>query len=168
MKNELEFKNAVNLKQFAAANKSAKKINESVELVDDVWFSRTPSKIPSSLVKAYYKKVLEASGVDKSRTIPEAEVADRIKEYILSKYMTIENLPVNIILGDKFENAAVIVQPTVQPVQEVPAIQTPTENVEGSTQQPSTQGDATQTPQPSTQTNTQQTTQAPAAQETTI
>jgi len=164
MKNELEFKNTVNLKQFAAANKSAKKINESVELVDDVWFSRTPVEIPQSLVKAFFKKIQEASGVDKTATIPPAEIAEKIKQYIVSKYMTIENLPVNIVLGDKFESAAVTVQPTTQPVQEVPATQTPTQNVEGSTQQPSTQGDATQTPQPSTQ----QTTQTSATQETTI
>lgn len=80
-------------------------LSENVQAVDDVYRVRKRIDVPMSLVNAFKKKVKDESGKNISQFYSDVEIAEEIAEYVTTSYMTIENLPVNLILGDQYAKA---------------------------------------------------------------
>jgi len=70
--------------------------------VDDVYRVRKRIDVPMSLVNAFKKKVKDESGKNISQFYSDVELSEEIADYIIKSYVTIENLPVNLILGDQY------------------------------------------------------------------
>jgi hypothetical protein len=80
-------------------------LNENVQAVDDLYRVRKRIDVPMSLVNAFKKKVKDESGKNISQFYSDVELAEEIAEYIITSYVSIENLPVNLILGDQYSKA---------------------------------------------------------------
>lgn len=80
-------------------------INENVQAVDDVFRVRKRIDVPMALVNSFKKKVKDESGKNISQFYSDVELAEEIADYIISSYVSIENLPVNLILGDQYSKA---------------------------------------------------------------
>ena len=80
-------------------------ISENVQAVDDVYRVRKRIDVPMSLVNAFKKKVKDESGKNISQFYSDVELAEEIADYIITSYVSIENLPVNLILGDQYSKA---------------------------------------------------------------
>jgi hypothetical protein len=77
-------------------------LNENVQAVDDLYRVRKRIDVPMSLVNAFKKKVKDESGKNISQFFSDVELAEEMAEYIINTYVSIENLPVNLILGDQY------------------------------------------------------------------
>jgi hypothetical protein len=77
-------------------------LTENVQAVDDLYRVRKRIDIPMSLVNAFKKKVKDESGKNISQFYSDVELAEEIADYIITSYVSIENLPVNLILGDQY------------------------------------------------------------------
>lgn len=80
-------------------------LTENVQAVDDVYRVRKRIDIPMSLVNAFKKKVKDESGKNISQFYSDVELSEEIADYIITSYVSIENLPVNLILGDQYAKA---------------------------------------------------------------
>lgn len=80
-------------------------LTENVQAVDDVYRVRKRIDVPMSLVNAFKKKVKDESGKNISQFYSDVELAEEIADYIITSYVSIENLPVNLILGDQYSKA---------------------------------------------------------------
>lgn len=80
-------------------------LTENVQAVDDIYRVRKRIDVPMSLVNAFKKKVKDESGKNISQFYSDVELAEEIADYIISSYVSIENLPVNLILGDQYSKA---------------------------------------------------------------
>lgn len=89
-------------------------INENVQAVDDVFRVRKRIDVPMALVNSFKKKVKDESGKNISQFYSDVELAEEIADYIISSYVSIENLPVNLILGDQYSKAQGGAQGAVQ------------------------------------------------------
>ena len=89
-------------------------INENVQAVDDVFRVRKRIDVPMALVNSFKKKVKDESGKNISQFYSDVELAEEIADYIISSYVSIENLPVNLILGDQYSKAQGAAQGQVQ------------------------------------------------------
>lgn len=97
-------KNLYEFNRFQS-KKNNRVLNENVQAVDDVYRVRKRIDVPMSLVNAFKKKVKDESGKNISQFYSDVELAEEIAEYIITTYVTIENLPVNLILGDQYSKA---------------------------------------------------------------
>lgn len=97
-------KNLYEFGQFQG-KKNLTQLTENVQAVDDVYRVRKRIDVPMSLVNAFKKKVKDESGKNISQFYSDVELAEEIAEYIINTYVTIENLPVNLILGDSYSKA---------------------------------------------------------------
>jgi hypothetical protein len=77
-------------------------LTENVQAVDDLYRVRKRIDVPMSLVNAFKKKVKDESGKNISQFYSDVELAEEIAQYIITSYVSIENLPVNLILGDQY------------------------------------------------------------------
>lgn len=82
-------------------------LTENVQAVDDVYRVRKRIDIPMSLVNAFKKKVKDESGKNISQFYSDVELSEEIADYIITSYVSIENLPVNLILGDQYAKVQV-------------------------------------------------------------
>ncbi len=80
-------------------------LTENVQAVDDVYRVRKRIDVPMSLVNAFKKKVKDESGKNISQFYSDVELAEEIAGYVTANYVSIENLPVNLILGDQYSKA---------------------------------------------------------------
>jgi hypothetical protein len=80
-------------------------IKENVQAVDDVFRVRKRIDVPMALVNSFKKKVKDESGKNISQFYSDVELAEEIADYIITSYVSIENLPVNLILGDQYSKA---------------------------------------------------------------
>jgi hypothetical protein len=80
-------------------------LSENVQAVDDTYRVRKRIDVPMSLVNAFAKKVKDESGKNIRQFYSDVELAEEIADYIINTYVTIENLPVNLILGDQYSKA---------------------------------------------------------------
>jgi hypothetical protein len=81
-------------------------LTENVQSVDDMYRVRKRIDIPKSLVNAFKKKVKDESGKNISEFYSDVELAEEVANYIITSYVSIENLPVNLILGDQYAKGA--------------------------------------------------------------
>jgi hypothetical protein len=93
-------KNIYDRKEFKN-KKSGTKLNEMVIHKGDVFEVRTKIEVPVSLVNAYMSKVKDESGKKIKELYAEMEIAEMIADYLKS-FLSIENLPVSLVLGDEF------------------------------------------------------------------
>lgn len=98
-------KNLHEFKDFQRKNRSKVSLNENVQAVDDLYRVRKRIDIPMSLVNAFKKKVRDESGKNISQFYSDVELAEEIADYIITSYVSIENLPVNLILGDQYSKS---------------------------------------------------------------
>lgn len=131
-------------------------INENVQAVDDVFRVRKRIDVPMALVNSFKKKVKDESGKNISQFYSDVELAEEIADYIINSYVSIENLPVNLILGDQYSKAQGGAQGQLQAqlgdmedLDETQPVQVPQGQVQGQpqAQMPSQPGQA-QMPQP--------------------
>jgi hypothetical protein len=80
-------------------------LTENVQAVDDIYRVRKRIDIPMSLVNAFKKKVKDESGKNISQFYSDVELSEEIADYIITSYVSIENLPVNLILGDQYSKS---------------------------------------------------------------
>lgn len=97
-------KNLFEFSEFQG-KKNHKILKENVQAVDDVYRVRQRIDIPMALVNAFKKKVKDESGKNISQFYSDVELAEEIAKYITTSYTSIENLPVNLILGDQYSKA---------------------------------------------------------------
>ena len=95
-------KNLYEFGQFQGKRPNVVALNENVQAVDDLYRVRKRIDVPMSLVNAFKKKVKDESGKNISQFYSDVELAEEIAEYIITSYVSIENLPVNLILGDQY------------------------------------------------------------------
>jgi hypothetical protein len=95
-------KNLIDLKQF---QNRKHRTNEAVQSVDDVYRVRKHIDIQKSLVNQFKKKVQDESGKKIGEFYADVELAEYMADYIINNYVTIENLPVNLILGDNYSKS---------------------------------------------------------------
>jgi hypothetical protein len=98
-------KNLFEFSQFQGRKNNFKTLTENVQAVDDVYRVRKRIDIPMSLVNAFKKKVKDESGKNISQFYSDVELSEEIADYIITSYVSIENLPVNLILGDQYSKA---------------------------------------------------------------
>jgi len=95
-------KNLFEFKEFQGKNNKKLNLSENVQAVDDLYRVRKRIDVPMSLVNAFKKKVRDESGKNISQFYSDVELAEEIADYIITSYISIENLPVNLILGDQY------------------------------------------------------------------
>jgi len=98
-------KNLFEFGDFQKKRKGISVVNENVQAVDDLYRVRKRIDIPMALVNAFKKKVKDESGKNISQFYSDVELAEEIADYIINSYVSIENLPVNLILGDQYSKA---------------------------------------------------------------
>ena len=95
-------KNLYEFGDFQGKKRNTVDLKENVQAVDDVYRVRKRIDVPMSLVNAFKKKVKDESGKNISQFYSDVELSEEIADYIIKSYVTIENLPVNLILGDQY------------------------------------------------------------------
>ena len=80
-------------------------LTENVQAVDDIYRVRKRIDVPFALVNAFKKKVKDESGKNISQFYSDVEIAEEIADYVTKTYITIENCPVNLILGEQYSKA---------------------------------------------------------------
>jgi len=98
-------KNLFEFGEFQGKRNNSNNLTENVQAVDDLYRVRKRIDIPMSLVNAFKKKVKDESGKNISQFYSDVELAEEIADYIITSYVSIENLPVNLILGDQYSKA---------------------------------------------------------------
>lgn len=98
-------KNLYEFGEFQGKRSSWSVLNDNVQAVDDTYRVRKRIDVPMSLVNAFAKKVKDESGKNIRQFYSDVELSEEIADYIIKTYVTIENLPVNLILGDQYSKA---------------------------------------------------------------
>jgi hypothetical protein len=155
-------KNLTNFNDFQSKRKTINetKVNEGF-LVDDVMRVPMMVDVPVSLLKAFATKVKNETGQDIHNQWSDSLLSDEIAKYVISNFLNIENLPVNIITGNKAQAQGGKKgqgQSQVQPVQNAQNAQNTQQPVQAA---PAPQG----APAPSTQQTPQNTAQVIPSQE---
>jgi len=110
--------NAFDFKSFRKMKKGTSLVTEDVVAIGDAYRVRG-FDVPKSLISSFKKKAKD-SGHDISGKFADTELAEFIAKYVQTKFLTIDNLPLDV-LGDEY--AGVTVQ--TQPVQTQPQAQQP-------------------------------------------
>lgn len=147
-------KNLFEFGEFQGKRNNSNILTENVQAVDDVYRVRKRIDIPMSLVNAFKKKVKDESGKNISQFYSDVELSEEIADYIITSYVSIENLPVNLILGDQYSKAQGQAQPGTEDLDETQPAQS----------QPPAQPQAQGQPQAQPQAQGQPAAQAPPAQ----
>lgn len=93
-------KNILSLNDFKGKKSVENKpINEMVDAIDDFYRVSVDVDLPKSLVSSFIKKVKETSGRDLRADMGEKRLAERLVQWANENYLTIENLPVEIVTG---------------------------------------------------------------------
>lgn len=94
-------KNILSLSDFKGKKSINKndRINEMVDAIDDFYRVSVDVDLPKSLVSSFIKKVKETSGRDLRADMGEKRLAERLVQWANENYLTIENLPVEIVTG---------------------------------------------------------------------
>ncbi len=85
--------------KFKKSGKENVSINEMVDAIDDVYRVSVDVDLPKSLISSFIKKVKETTGRDLRADMGEKRLAERLVQWANENYLTIENLPVEIVTG---------------------------------------------------------------------
>lgn len=99
VKNIFSFNDFKGKKSNEIINEPDVQINEMVDAIDDVYRVGFDVDVPKSLISSYIKKVKESTGKDLRAEMGEKRLAERLVQWAFENYMTIENLPVEIVTG---------------------------------------------------------------------
>jgi len=105
-------KNMINLKEFKSKKEGSSLQESIVTKVGDNYMVQGSFPVPQSLVNAFVKKVKDASDQNIKETLGDQMIADQIATYVMNSFLNIENLPVNLAIGDNFTAAST--QPEMQ------------------------------------------------------
>jgi hypothetical protein len=73
---------------------------ESTILVEGSYKVKTTFSVPSNLIDEYKAKVHEDTGDDVNKAYTDTELAEQMVEYILQKYLVIDNIPTSLAVGE--------------------------------------------------------------------
>lgn len=76
------------------------KINESVVKVDNIFKVTLTYDVPLTLVKDYIAKIKSETDKNPLEQFGAEHIAEQMMQYTLSQFMTIDNLPSSVIVGD--------------------------------------------------------------------
>ena len=117
------------LKEYEDFSEHAKSTNESVMKVDDIYKVKTTLDVPQSLINALVKKVKEENSKNAREFWSDIDIAEEIAKYVISTFMSIDNVPASILVGETGPVETAIEEvPVETPAAEVPAV-IPTEEV---------------------------------------
>ena len=105
-------KNMIDLNEFKTKKEGTSLQESIVTKVGDNWNVQITVPVPSSLVNAFAKKVKDETTVNIKETKSDNVLADEMVNYITTSFLNIENLPVNLAVGDDYTTASV--QPEIQ------------------------------------------------------
>jgi hypothetical protein len=152
-------------KKKVVNEKKETKINEA-NLVGDIMRSTIIVDVPRTLLKAFSTKLKNETGQDIHDNWSDSLLADELVKYVVTNFLTIEQLPVSIVTGQaQGGKAQVQVQQPAQQVQAPPQsqAQVPPQSqapAQAPAQAPQSQGQASaQVPPQQTQQTPQQTAQ---------
>jgi glucan-binding YG repeat protein len=115
-----DFKGKKSVQEVEQETLENKVINEMVDAIDDFYRVSVDVDLPKSLISSFIKKVKETSGRDLRADMGEKRLAERLVQWANENYLTIENLPVEIVTGT--DKAPVQAQAQAQAqAQELPA-----------------------------------------------
>lgn len=92
-----------------------KRVDEMVEIINDMYRVSLDVDVPKSLINAYIKKVKDETNKDIRQTKAEAALAEQLVAYVNQNYLVIENLPVDMVTST--DQKAVQSQVQDEPVQ---------------------------------------------------
>lgn len=103
----MENRNTISFNDFKSKKKIGKRMNETVVEIDDTYrvMGGKGVEIPASLINAYVKKVKDETGQDIKQLYSEMALAEIIVDYVTSNFVTIENIPVSMVLGSDYKGA---------------------------------------------------------------
>lgn len=162
-------KNALDFKKFRRLKKGNSLITEDVINIGDTYRVRG-FDVPKSLVNAFKKKAKD-SGNDISGKFADTELAEMITKYVQTRFLTIDNLPVEL-LGDDYSTINIQTNQTQSQTQTQGQTQTQTQGqTQSQSQNTQAQATAQEIPaqeggQTQTQGQTQGQTQKPAQGQT--
>jgi hypothetical protein len=90
-------------------------ITELVDALDDMYRVTLDVDMPKSLINAFIKKVKDESNKDLRQSKSEMQLAEQLVKYVNENYLTIENLPVSIVVSTDQKAVQSQVQSQVQP-----------------------------------------------------
>jgi len=105
------------LKKYEDFSEHAKSTNESVMKVDDIYKVKTTLDVPQSLINALVKKVKEENSKNAREFWSDIDIAEEIAKYVISTFMSIDNVPASILVGET--------GPVETPIEEAPVEETP-------------------------------------------
>jgi len=108
-------KNMIDLNEFKSKKEGSSLQESIVTKVGDNWNVQITVPVPASLVNAFAKKVKDETTVNIKETKADNVLADEMVNYITTSFLNIENLPVNLAVGDDYTTQPV--QPEAQPIQ---------------------------------------------------
>lgn len=105
------------LKKYEDFSEHAKSTNESVMKVDDIYKVKTTLDVPQSLINALVKKVKEENSKNAREFWSDIDIAEEIAKYVIATFMSIDNVPASILVGET--------GPVETPIEEVPVEEVP-------------------------------------------
>jgi len=162
MKYIKQYENHVKLKKTQEAPvkevKTLQVINESVEIIDDIYEVRTTTEIPQSLINGFIKKAETNLGIKVRKTYSDKDLAEMLVNKVIKMNLDIEKLNPSDFFGSgkpASQEGQSQEAPTETP-QEAPA-ETPAEVPQAQEQSAPTEGyESTEENLPQEQTQTQE------------
>ncbi len=126
------------------------RVDEMVEIINDVYRVSLDVDVPKSLINAYIKKVKDETNKDIRQTKAEAALAEQLVAYVNQNFLVIENLPVDMVTSTDQKAVQAQVQDEIpqlqdetaqdqvqvsQPGEEVIQVQTQAQGVQGAQNQ---------------------------------
>ena len=150
----MKLNNLTNFDKFRKQKTGSSLITEDVLIMDNIFRVRTSVDVNTTLINSFMKKVKDVSGEKIDDRYAKTEIAELIVNYITTNLLTVENLPVSIVVGT--ENVVQPVQ-TNQPedVQNTQVQDTQVQNTQAQETQ-NTQAQDTAQEVPATEVQTQQ------------
>lgn len=112
------------LKKYEDFSEHAKSTNESVMKVDDIYKVKTTLDVPQSLINALVKKVKEENSKNAREFWSDIDIAEEIAKYVIATFMSIDNVPASILVGETGPVETPIEEVPAAPIEEVPAVPT--------------------------------------------
>jgi hypothetical protein len=104
-------------------NSPVGKVDEMVEIINDIYRVSLDVDVPKSLINAYIKKVKDETNKDIRQTKAEAALAEQLVAYVNQNYLVIENLPVDMVASTDNKAVQGQAQEELPQIQEEPQTQ---------------------------------------------
>jgi len=144
MKYIKQYENHVKLKKAQEVpvkeEKTLQVINESVEIIDDIYEVRTTTEIPQSLINGFIKKAETNLGIKVRKTYSDKDLAEMLVNKVIKMNLDIEKLnPNDFFGGGQSSSQEAPQEATAEAPQEAPT-ETPQEAPQSQEQSAPTEG----------------------------